>query len=166
MRPGATPSIEHLSHILLLQVMREHLAEAPPQTAGWLAALADPPVARAVAALHADPTRAWTLKDLASEAHLSRTAFALRFKRVAGRTAMDYLRAVADAERRQEAARGPSAGVPDRRRGGLRLRERVRGGLQACDGPVPGQLRQRRGSRRVAGRALGVSHRNHPKIES
>ena len=90
-RLGGALSIEHLSHFLLLQVMREHLSDAPPETAGWLAALSDPPVSRAVVALHADPARAWTLQDLASEAHLSRTAFALRFRRVAGQTPMEYL---------------------------------------------------------------------------
>lgn len=89
--PGSTLSITHLSHLLLLQVMRDHLSNSPPQIDGWLAALSDPPILAAVAALHDDPARAWTVQDLASTAALSRTSFAVRFRRVVGQTPIDYL---------------------------------------------------------------------------
>lgn len=90
-RPGSPLSITHLSHLLLLQVMRGHLAGPSPGGTGWLAALSDPRIAPAVAAMHDDPTRSWTVQDLAGVAGQSRTSFAVRFRRVTGRTPIEYL---------------------------------------------------------------------------
>ncbi|MEM7399436.1 MAG: AraC family transcriptional regulator [Pseudomonadota bacterium] len=90
-RPGGALSIAHLSHFVLVQLMRCHLKEAPPQTGGWLAAIADRHISRAVAAIHDDPARAWTVQELASLAGLSRTSFAVRFRRIADQTPMGYL---------------------------------------------------------------------------
>lgn len=90
-QPGGALTIAHLSHLLLLQVLRCHLTEGPAEVGGWLAALADPQVSRAVAAMHEDPARPWTVAALAARAGLSRTAFAVGFRRVAGLTPMAYL---------------------------------------------------------------------------
>ncbi|MEM9009980.1 MAG: AraC family transcriptional regulator [Pseudomonadota bacterium] len=90
-RPGAALSIAHLSHFVLVQAMRCHLEEAPPKTGGWLAAIADRQISRAVTAMHDDPARAWTVRELAARAGLSRTSFAVRFRRIAGQTPMGYL---------------------------------------------------------------------------
>lgn len=89
-RPGRALLVAHLSHYVLVQVLRCHLAEAAP-AAGWLALLADRNLARAVAAMHDDPARPWRVGELAAEAGLSRTAFAVRFRRVGGGTPMGYL---------------------------------------------------------------------------
>lgn len=89
-RPGGAVSIAHLAHFLLVQIMRCHLAEAP-RGEGWLAALADPRLSAAVAAVHADPARAWTVRELAALARMSRTSFAVRFARVMGRSPIEYL---------------------------------------------------------------------------
>ena len=86
-RAGGALSIAHLSHFVLVQVMRCHLEESSGTT-GWMAALADPPDARAVAAMHDDPARPWTVGERAA---LSRTSFAVRFRRVAGQTPMGSL---------------------------------------------------------------------------
>ena len=53
---------------------------------------ADPHIGRALAAMHADPTRAWTVELLAREAGLSRSGFANRFSAMLGITPMDYLK--------------------------------------------------------------------------
>ena len=90
-RPGGALAIAHLAHLVFLQVLRRHLEEAPPATSGWLAALGDPHLSKAVAAMHADPARPWTVQALASRAGLSRTAFAVRFRRVAGEAPIGYL---------------------------------------------------------------------------
>lgn len=83
--------IAHLSHLLLIEVMRQHLAEAPSEAAGWTAALADPALALAIAAIHAEPARPWTVEALAERAAMSRTTFAIRFRRVVGQTPIAYL---------------------------------------------------------------------------
>ncbi|EBA13454.1 AraC family transcriptional regulator [Roseobacter sp. CCS2] len=90
-RPGGALTITHLSHVLLLQVLRDHLVGLEKNKAGWLHALADPQLCAALVALHNDPARKWTLEALASEASLSRTVFAVRFRKVAGQTPMAYL---------------------------------------------------------------------------
>ena len=89
--PGGALCIEHLSHLVLVQVMRRHLATSPGQEPGWLAAVADPRLSKAIAAVHADPARPWTVAELAARAGSSRTSFAVRFRRVAGQTPMAYL---------------------------------------------------------------------------
>jgi AraC-like DNA-binding protein len=71
--------------------MRCHLESAPPIAAGWLAAVADRHLSQAIAVIHADPAHPWTVEALASRAGLSRTAFSVRFRRVAGQTAISYL---------------------------------------------------------------------------
>lgn len=79
-----------MSEIILAQALRVFLAGEGANQAG-LAGLADPQLARALAALHRDPGRAWTVADLAREAGLSRTGFALRFAADMNMTPMAYL---------------------------------------------------------------------------
>ena len=77
--------------MVLVETLRRHLEGASPESGGWLAALGDRHLSRAVAAVHEDPARAWTVEALAARAGLSRTAFAVRFRRVTGQTPMGYL---------------------------------------------------------------------------
>lgn len=49
------------------------------------------PIARALAAMRADPTRRWTVAGLARQAGLSRAAFARRFKQEVGVSPMRWL---------------------------------------------------------------------------
>jgi AraC-like DNA-binding protein len=63
----------------------------PPDLKGWLAGLQDPYVGRALARLHGDPKRAWTVDELAREVALSRSALAERFTDMIGTPPMQYL---------------------------------------------------------------------------
>ena len=90
-RPGGLLMAEHLASMMLVEALRQHSVEGARGRAGWLFALADPRMAAALAALHADPARAWTLRALAEEAAMSRSTFALRFREALGKTPMDYL---------------------------------------------------------------------------
>ncbi|MFQ6554234.1 AraC family transcriptional regulator [Aestuariibius insulae] len=90
-QPGSTLSVTHLSHLLLLQVMRGHLASGAATGPGWIAALSDPRIAPAVEAMHDDPAQNWTVEDLAAVAGQSRTSFAVRFKAVTDRSPIEYL---------------------------------------------------------------------------
>jgi AraC-like DNA-binding protein len=79
-----------LATLVLVHALRAYLgASQPPE--GWLGAIADPRVGAALAALHEDPAQRWTVERLARTAGMSRTAFALRFKQLAGATPLDYL---------------------------------------------------------------------------
>lgn len=90
-RPGSPLTVTHLSHVLLLQVLRDHLSTNSPVGKGWLAALADKRIAPAIAAMHDDPARAWSVETLAKLTASSRTSFAVRFREVTDQTPIEYL---------------------------------------------------------------------------
>jgi len=89
-QPGSSLVAEHLAHLMLVQALRLYLREGEGHV-GWLFALADKHIGKAIDHMHADPGHRWTLKELARNVGMSRTAFALRFKETVGLSAMDYL---------------------------------------------------------------------------
>ncbi len=90
-RPGGFLVAQHLAHLMLVEALRLHLAEGLKGGVGWLFALADKQMSAAIAAMHEDPARRWTLQSLAERAGMSRTTFALKFKQTVGASPMDYL---------------------------------------------------------------------------
>ena len=80
-----------IPQLLLREVLKLHLANAPATDTGWLAALHDAVVAPALAAIHGDPGRKWTLADLAREATVSSTVLDERFRSVLGLAPIRYL---------------------------------------------------------------------------
>jgi AraC-like DNA-binding protein len=80
-----------LPELVLVEVLRHHLASAPAADHGWLAALHDPILAPALALLHGDPARRWTVTDLAAEVAASRSVLDDRFRQVLGRSPIRYL---------------------------------------------------------------------------
>jgi hypothetical protein len=63
-----------LPELVLIEVLRVHLATTPAADHGWLAALADPVLAPALSLLHGAPDHKWTVAELASGAAVSRSA--------------------------------------------------------------------------------------------
>ena len=80
-----------LPELVLIEVLRLHLATAPAADHGWLAALHDPVLAPALALLHREPERHWTVAELASAAAVSRSLLDERFRQVLGRSPIKYL---------------------------------------------------------------------------
>lgn len=84
--------LQRLVEVLLIEAAR--LRTAPdldgPQR-GLIAGLADPVLAPALRALHADVSRGWTVQSLARIAAVSRAVFAQRFTRAMGMPPMQYL---------------------------------------------------------------------------
>jgi len=91
-QPGASLVAQHLAHMMLVQALRLHLAEGLKGRVGWFFALADKQISRAISAMHADPSRRWTLQELAQHAGMSRSTFAQRFREIVGETPIEYLR--------------------------------------------------------------------------
>lgn len=89
--PGAEAMMTRLADIVVVQVLRAWLASQPPRQQGWVAAVQDRYVGRALQQLHRDPSFAWTLQALAAESGLSRSALAERFQRLVGCGPMTYL---------------------------------------------------------------------------
>ncbi|MBX5089093.1 AraC family transcriptional regulator [Rhizobium lentis] len=90
-QPGGVLMAEHLAHVMLMQVLRLHIASPDAHGVGWLFALTDRRIGAALGAMHADPGRQWTLQSLAELASMSRSTFALHFKAKVGLAPMDYL---------------------------------------------------------------------------
>lgn len=88
-RPGSLST--RLPELLLVEVLRLHLATAPSTASGWLAALRDPVLAPALAALHREPERKWTVAELAAASSVSRSLLDERFRRVLGTSPIHYL---------------------------------------------------------------------------
>lgn len=91
LRPGGETVITRLADILVIQTVRHWIETEADVDTGWLAALRDDQVGRAIAALHREPGADWTLESLARTAAMSRSAFAARFTAVVGEPAMRYL---------------------------------------------------------------------------
>lgn len=88
--PGGQAAANDLLRLIFTHVLRIHLARDGSGRLGWLAGLKDPPVAAALRAIHADPTRVWRLPELAAIAGLSRSSFADRFRSRVGQAPIDY----------------------------------------------------------------------------
>ncbi len=86
---GAAVMINHLSHVLLVQALRAYLA-GEERPGGWFGALADSKIGAALALMHRDVARQWTVDDLASTVGMSRSSFALKFKMLIGQAPLDY----------------------------------------------------------------------------
>jgi AraC-like DNA-binding protein len=80
-----------LPELLLVEVLRLHLASAPAADQGWAAALRDPVLAPALAAMHRRPDLRWTVELLARESLVSRSLLDARFREVLGRSPIRYL---------------------------------------------------------------------------
>src|SRR3954471_15171645 len=61
--PDSIPS--RLPELLLIEVLREHLRTAPAVDHGWVAALRDPVLRPALAAVHQAPEQKWSVEALA-----------------------------------------------------------------------------------------------------
>lgn len=91
MRPGGEAVITRLADILVIQAIRHWLQHDAAARGGWLGALKDPRVGRALARMQREPARGWTVAMLAEAAAMSRSAFAQRFTALMGMPALAWL---------------------------------------------------------------------------
>jgi AraC-like DNA-binding protein len=91
LRPGGEAVITRLGDILVIQAIRSWIETDPAARTGWLGALHDPQIGRAISLIHRDPARDWTVASLADELAMSRSAFAARFTELVGEPAMQYV---------------------------------------------------------------------------
>jgi len=91
LKPGGEAVITRLADILVVQAIRSWLETDPAARTGWLGALQDRHVGRAIALIHRHPERPWTVAALARELAMSRSAFAARFTELVGEPVMQYV---------------------------------------------------------------------------
>lgn len=87
---GRQAVLDRLMEVVFIQVLRD-LMDRQRLQVGLLAGLAEPRLAKAINAMHAEPARSWSLEDLAATAGMSRARFAVRFRDVVGMTPGGYL---------------------------------------------------------------------------
>lgn len=90
-RGGERCLLMRLSEVMFVEVLRRYLRSGSGSESGWLAALHDPLVGRALALLHQDISMTWTLQNLAQRIGASRSTLAEHFSRVVGLPPMQYL---------------------------------------------------------------------------
>jgi AraC-like DNA-binding protein len=89
--PGSEVVATRLAEILVIQLLRAHIASEPSRSKGWLRAVFDPQLGTALSALHDKVDAPWTVESLAESAGMSRSAFAARFKELLGQTPLEYV---------------------------------------------------------------------------
>ena len=80
---GSQLIVTRLLHLLFIEMVRAWVSRAG-QHKYPIKHLDDPSISRAIAAIHADPMRAWTVEQLAAHIGISRSAFAQKFKSAVG----------------------------------------------------------------------------------
>lgn len=91
LKPGGETIITRLCDIVVIQAIRSWMANAPGARTGWLGALQDAHIGRAITLVHRDPEHGWTVEALAEEAGMSRSGFAARFAELVGEPPMRYV---------------------------------------------------------------------------
>lgn len=89
--PGQQTVLDRLLDVAVVGLLRARLAVAGDSAPGWFRAREDPAVAAALAAVHTEPSRAWTVVGLARVAGVSRAAFARRFHAHVGVPPLEYV---------------------------------------------------------------------------
>jgi AraC-like DNA-binding protein len=92
MSPGGDTVITRISDILVVQAIRHWLEHDPLARTGWLGALRDAQIGKAIALIHRHPTHPWSVAELAGNIGVSRSSFAARFLELVGETPMRYVR--------------------------------------------------------------------------
>jgi AraC-like DNA-binding protein len=87
---GSVVMVGRILDLLFIQILRAWAA-SPDVEPNWLAGALDPGIGPALAAIHSQPGRAWTVEDLAGTCNLSRSTFADRFTTRVGKPPAGYL---------------------------------------------------------------------------
>lgn len=88
--PGRQAAVDRLCELVVIRLLRHCLAHRLTSR-GTLAGLGDCRLAKALTAIHRQPTRPWALVEMAAAAGMSRARFAVHFREVTGQTPADYL---------------------------------------------------------------------------
>jgi AraC-like DNA-binding protein len=90
-RPGNAAMLGRLTELMFVEILREYMQRLPADQGGWLGGVNDPCVGKALRLMHADPSRDWTVEELAHEVGVSRSVLAERFTELVGETPIRYL---------------------------------------------------------------------------
>ena len=90
-QPGSETVITRLADILVIQAIRTWIERVREETQGWIAALHDRQIGKAMSLMHRQPEHDWRVESLAREAGMSRSGFSARFTSMVGEPVVQYL---------------------------------------------------------------------------
>jgi AraC-like DNA-binding protein len=90
-RVGAATIMTRLADVIITRVVRAWVEDRAEETTGWLAAIRDPKIGRALAAIHQRPGHPWSVESLAGVSRTSRSMFSERFTSLVGVPPARYL---------------------------------------------------------------------------
>ena len=90
-RPGQLAVLSRMTEVLFVEVLRSWIKSLGPGEGGWLGAIADRYIGKALQLIHEHPEHPWTLGALGRHVGLGRSAFAARFTRLVGQPVYSYL---------------------------------------------------------------------------
>lgn len=88
---SASPVAARLTDVLVMHVLRATAEQTPDLASGWLSALRDEKIGRALATIHRKPSEGWTASTLAASVGMSRSSFFARFSELVGEPPARYL---------------------------------------------------------------------------
>ncbi len=88
---GSDMMIVRLVDLLFVQLIRAWFQDQPEGEAGWLGALRDSSVRRALELIHRYPADPWTVESLGKAVGMSRSNFSSRFQSLVGSSPLKYL---------------------------------------------------------------------------
>lgn len=91
LQPGAHAVMNHLAAVIVIQAIRGWLQDGAGAGHGWVRALRDPHLGKAILSVHRKPERRWTVSSLAAEVHLSRSVFYEKFTAAVGIPPGEYV---------------------------------------------------------------------------
>lgn len=90
-RLAASDIQSRLAELLFIEAVRRYADGLDKRRSGWLRALEDPGIGRALALIHQDIAAPWTADSLARDVAMSRSAFMDRFSSLIGMPPIKYL---------------------------------------------------------------------------
>jgi len=88
---GTESELSNLSNLLVLEVIKSHIQQQNCNHSAWMPLLSDHRIVKALELIHELPGTYWSLESLATSVGMSRSGFALQFKKLVGNTPIDYL---------------------------------------------------------------------------
>lgn len=91
-RHGSQSMIERMTELTLIEVLRHQMSDAEKNVVQTLPVMSDAVLSRCLNAIHRNPEREWTLRELASISAVSRSGLIERFQTALDTSPMRYLR--------------------------------------------------------------------------
>lgn len=88
---GVDAVVTRVLETFFVHVLRTYFDGVAEDAHGWLAALSDARIAKALAHIHRDPSEAWTAAELAARVGMSRSSFFSRFSELVGEPPVQYV---------------------------------------------------------------------------